>query len=123
MEIVILTLTHTVLTNEIFTTMRNILGRTYTTTVNDRNISRNGKYSLSYLQMTVKWVAFRSYLIPLNVAAGTRVIANPANQARKINLRTVETFKVRGTLLNDKYFSIPITTKLLIVIIGNTMLM
>ena len=102
--------------------MRNMQGKIYSIAVNERKMSRNGKYSLSYLQMTVKCVSFRSYLIPLKVAAALRVLIHPRNQARKIDLRTVDELKGRGTRLNETYFSMLITIRLWIVIMGNTML-
>ena len=102
--------------------MRNMQGKIYSIAVNERKMSRNGKYSLSYLQMTVKCVSFRSYLIPLKVAAALRVLTHPRNQARKIDLRTVDELKGRGTRLNETYFSMLITIRLWIVIMGNTML-
>lgn len=102
--------------------MRNMQGKIYSIAVNERKRRRNGKYSLSYLQMTVKCVSFRSYLIPLKVAAALRVFIHPRNQARKIDLRTVDELKGRGTRLNETYFSMLITIRLWIVIMGNTML-
>lgn len=102
--------------------MRNMQGKIYSIAVNERKMSRNGKYSLSYLQMTVKCVSFRSYLIPLKVAAALRVLIHPRNQARKIDLRTVDELKGRGTRFNETYFSMLITIRLWIVIMGNTML-
>ena len=112
METLVLTVTQTVLINEIFMIMRNMQGKIYSIAVNERKMSRNGKYSLSYLQMTVKCVSFRSYLIPLKVAAALRVLIHPRNQARKIDLRTVDELKGRGTRLNETYFSMLITIRL-----------
>lgn len=80
--------THNLLLKDTLIAIRSILGKTYSTTMNDRNVSRNGKYSLSYRQTTVKCVLLRLCLIPLNVATGSRVLTHPKTQAKKINLRT-----------------------------------